>query len=122
MMHNVLVRHFDTPRLANCLRVTVDTGTQMDALLAVLAATLLAAETGVVEGKRYARNASLEAQFERRRRSATPLVHRPHARLRRVSSLSGLECLNASSFGANASAENPAPPFEQAIAPQRIDC
>lgn len=34
MMHNVLVRHFDTPRLANCLRVTVDTGTQMDALLA----------------------------------------------------------------------------------------
>ena len=50
----VLVRHFNTPRLANCLRITVGTATQVDALLAALAATLPAAETGAPVGAKAA--------------------------------------------------------------------
>lgn len=65
MMHNVLVRHFDTPRLANCLRVTVDTGTQMDALLAALAATLLAAATVPVVWRRSGYIVRIASGFSR---------------------------------------------------------
>ena len=36
----VLVRHFDAPRLADCLRITVGTAAQTDALLQALAAAL----------------------------------------------------------------------------------
>lgn len=46
----VLVRHFDTPRLARCLRITVGTATQVDALLAALEAALPEAEESGTSG------------------------------------------------------------------------